>query len=102
MRNKAGAPTTRIAIKPAPVAQSLTDGASGGRSPLRQSGRAPRQGARRVAPNPPKDASPASWSPPGAPFPDGETEKGKPACPAPIKEQGRWSVGFFLVIPGRE
>ena len=61
----------------------LTDGAPGGRSPLRQAGARLAKARRRVAPNPPKGPSPGLWRPPGAPFPIGEAEKGKPACPAP-------------------
>jgi hypothetical protein len=36
----------------------------------------------------PKGLAPKPLAPPGAPFPSGK-EKGKPACPAPFKEQGR-------------
>src|ERR1700686_4056237 len=44
-------------------------------------------GAWRVAPNPPKGAAPAPWRLPALHSPFGETEKGKPACPAPSKNR---------------
>src|SRR5665213_3298398 len=75
-----GAPTMRIAIKPARM-RKLEDGAPGRRRALSPEGSRVAPDARRVSPNPPKGASPAPWRRPGAPFPVWGSGKGKQAPP---------------------
>ena len=98
---------TRFRGKAGPVPDNGTvDGAPGGRRVLSPEDSRVSPDARRVRTTPAKRVSPALWRPPGAPFPAflrgnppgplGETEKGKPACPAPSKNRDGGALAFLI------